>query len=436
MAAFIRMNSSPLSRRAVLKSSMASILAAGLAPRFLPSRLFGAQSPSNTITLGCIGVGKHGHGVNLNSFLNEDGCRVIAVCDVFKSRREKARNAVNKHYAAQDCAAIADFRELLARADIDAAVISTPDHWHVTMSLMALAAGKKVFCEKPTLTIAEGRALADATAKQNGIFATGLEDRSLIHYHKLVEAVRNGAIGKLERIKVGLPTKPLFPKEAPAPVPADLDYELWLGPAPFRPYSPSITNDQVWRQVRDFSGGSLTDWGAHLIDTAQVGNFAELSAPVAVAGKGFIPPDSINTVPREYELTYTYANGVVMEVRAAAPSIRFEGSAGWVAINSWSGPLEASDMNIFRKTYEPAQNKMWPRPPREHQNFLDAIRAGADITYNAESLHRLSTVMHIGAISMELGRSLKWDPVAEQFDDPQANALRQRPARTDWQRAG
>ncbi|HYF35357.1 MAG TPA: Gfo/Idh/MocA family oxidoreductase, partial [Prosthecobacter sp.] len=331
---------------------------------------------------------------------------------------------------------IADFRTLIARPDIDAVVISTPDHWHVPMAMMALAAGKHVFCEKPTLTIAEGRVLADAVAQQKVVFATGLEDRSLIHYHKLAEAVRNGGIGKLERIEVGLPTKPIFPKEDPAPVPEDLNYELWLGPAPFRPFTPSLTNDQVWRQLRDFSGGSLTDWGAHLMDTAQVGNFAEHSGPVAVTGKGIIPANSINDVPREYILTYTYENGVTMEVKAAAPSIRFEGSNGWAAVKGWDGPLSASDMDIFRKTYDPATNEIWPRPPREHRNFLDAIRNGIPPTYTAEGLHRLSTVMHIGAIAMELDKPLRWDPKTEAFDDAAANGLRQRKSRDDWKRVG
>lgn len=430
------MNPSAKTRRAFLKSGLAGILAAGVVPRMLSSRLLGADAPSKKITLGCIGVGKHGLGVNLNSFLQEDACRVIAVCDVFKSRRIRAQEVVNKHYGTGDCAEIADFRALIARSDIDAVVISTPDHWHVPMAVMALDAGKFVFCEKPTLTIAEGRALADAVAKRRAVFATGLEDRSLIHYHKLAEVVRNGGIGKLERIKVGLPAKPIFPKEEPAPVPDDLNFDLWLGPAPFRPYTPSLTDDQVWRQIRDFSGGSLTDWGAHLIDTAQVGNFAENSGPVAVSGEGVIPPDSMNTVPRDYELAYNYENGVTMEVKSGSTSIRFEGSAGWVAINGWTGPLEASDMNLFRRTYDPGANKIWPRPNREHRDFLDAIRTGRPPMYTAEALHRLSTVMHIGAISMELHRPLRWDPKTESFDDPKANELRQRPSREDWKRAG
>jgi hypothetical protein len=265
------------------------------------------------------------------------------------------------------------------------------------------------------------------------LFATGLEDRSVIQYYKLCEVVRNGGIGTLERIKVGLPTKPVFPREGPAPVPADLNYEMWLGPAPYRPYTPSLTDAQVWRQIRDFSGGSLTDWGAHLIDTAQVANFAENSGPVAVAGQGVIPLDSINTVPRTYELNYTYANGVVLEVTASDVAIRFEGSSGWVGCKGWQGRLEGSGVNVFRQSYDAATNKLWPQRPREHRDFLDSVKTGQPPMYTAEALHRLSTTLHLGAIAMELGRPLRWDPAAEQFPgDAAANALRTRPKRHDW----
>ena len=258
------------SRRSFLQSGLGGILAAGVAPQFIPSRLLGANAPSEKITLGCIGVGKHGFGVNLQSFLQEDGCRVIAVCDTFKSRRARAVEVVNRKNGDAGCADIADFRELLARKEIDAVVISTPDHWHVPMATMAIEAGKHVFCEKPTLTIAEGRAFADFVARKSAVFATGLEDRSLIKYHKLCEVVRNGGIGQVRHLRITLPKKPVFPKEAVAPVPDELNFDLWLGPAPQRDYFPSLTDDQVWRQIRDFSGGSLTDWGAHLIDSAQV----------------------------------------------------------------------------------------------------------------------------------------------------------------------
>ncbi len=415
------------------RSFLKAILTTGVAPLVLPSRLFGAEAPSKQITLGFIGLGVHGYGVNLLAFLQEEGCRALAVCDVFPDRREKARAAVDKQYGTAGCAMIADFRDLLARPDIDAVVISTPDHWHVKMALMAMAAGKKyVFCEKPTLTIAEGRELTAEVKRRGVVFATGLEDRSVIHYYKMAEVVRNGGIGRLRHIQVGLPIKPIFPREDPVPVPKGLDFELWLGPAPLRPYSPKLTDAQTWRQIRDFSGGSLTDWGAHLMDTAQVANFAENSGPVAVNGRGEIPPDAMNTVPRTYEINYTYANGVTMQVTASEPSIRFEGDAGWVGNKGWQGQLKASDLELFRHVYDPATSKIWPRPPAEHRNFLDAIRTGKPPTYTAEGLHRLSTAMHIGAIAMELGRPLRWDPEAESFDDPAANALCRRSRRQPW----
>ena len=410
------------------------MLAAGVAPRFLPARLFGAQAPSKRVTLGFIGLGNHGFGVNLKSFLFEEDCRVIAVCDAFASRRRKARALVDETYAGTGCAEIADFRELLARTDIDVAVISTPDHWHVPMSLAALEAGKMVFCEKPTLTIAEGREQADAFARKRRLFAAGIEDRSVIQYYKMAEIVRNGGIGKLERIKVGLPKKEVLPQEEPVPVPADLDYEMWLGPAPFRPYSPNLLDPEVWRQFRDFSGGTLTDWGAHLLDTAQVANFAEDSSPVAVSGRGDFPSRGMIDVPQTLELTYTYANGVVMEVDTSGVAIRFEGSEGWIACQKWRGQLEASDPAILRRTYDPATSRLAPRRPREHRDFLDGIKTGQPPMYTAEGLHRLCTTMHLGAIAMELGRPLRWDPQTESFGDPAADALRRRPRREDWRK--
>jgi predicted dehydrogenase len=428
------MKPSRSSRRVFLKSSLAGILATSTAPRFLPARLFGAQAPSKTVSLGCIGVGNHGFGVNLRSFLEEDDCRVVAVCDAFASRRARARAAVDTKYGTTNgCAEIADFRELLARADIDVAVISTPDHWHVPMSLLALAAGKKVFCEKPTLTIAEGREQADAFSRRQVLFAGGIEDRAVIHYYKMAEVVRNGGIGRLQRIKVGLPKKEALPKEEPAPVPADLDYEMWLGPAPFRPYSPRLLEPEVWRQFRDFSGGTLTDWGAHLIDTAQVANFAEDSSPIEVSGSGAYPPDSMIDVPQTLELKYTYANGVVMEVDTSGVAIRFEGTEGWVGNTKWLGKLEASNLDVFRRTYDPTTSRIWPRRPREHRDFLDSIKTGQPPMYTAEALHRLSTTLHLGSIAIELGRSLRWDPKTESFGDPRADALRRRPRREEWQ---
>ncbi len=423
-------------RRRFLRSGLAGIFAAAVAPRFIPARLLGQGAPSKRVTLGFVGVGVHGLGVNLRSFLQEDDCVALAICDVQKAKRDAALAEVHQHYGNRDCTGHVDFREVLARRDLDVIVISTPDHWHVTMALMALEAGKHVFCEKPTLTIAEGRRLADAVQKSGRLFAVGLEDRSVIQYHMMAEAVRNGAIGRLRHITCGLQIKEALPREAPAPVPADIHYELWLGPAPFRPYSPSLLHAQTWRQIRDFSGGTLTDWGAHLVDTAQVANFSEDSGPVAVSGKGEIPPDAMNDVPRTFALDYTFANGVTMHVVAGTPSIRFEGADGWIGNKGWLGRLEASDPAILHRKYDPKTSKLWPRRPREQRDFLDCLKNGQPPMYTAEALHRLSTTLHLGALAMELGRPLKWDPVKEEFPgDAAANALRSRAMRDDWRKA-
>ncbi|MEX2671446.1 MAG: Gfo/Idh/MocA family oxidoreductase [Phycisphaeraceae bacterium] len=421
------------SRRTVLKAAAA----VATAPLFIPASALGRDgnvAPSERVALGFVGLGTHGHGYNLNHFLSQDDAQVVALCDVFADRRESARQTV-KERRNHDCEKVADFRDLLARDDIDAVVISTPDHWHALLSVMALEAGKDVMCEKPSLSIAEGREVMEAVGRHKAVFQMGLEDRSVVYYHRMCELVRNGAIGELERIDVKLPSGVLFDAEEQTPVPDGLDYEMWLGPAPHHPYTPTRTGAMQWRQIRDYSGGILTDWGAHLLDTAQVGNFAERTAPVEVQGKGVWPPeDAMSEMPLEYELDYRYANGVEMRVESGEVAIRFTGSDGWIGNQGWRGVLQASDEKILRTRVDDETNRMWSRPELEHRNFLDCIKSRQPTTYTAEDFHYLSTVMHIGNISMQLdGRKLQWDPEKEAFiDDDAANALRFRQRRDDW----
>lgn len=418
----------PCSRRRALQT----MLAAAGAPLVLPARLFGADAPSKQITLGCIGVGTHGAGVNLASFLNEDAARVVAVCDVMPGRCTRAQQMAHAKYQNTDCRAVSDFRQILADPAIDAVVISTPDHWHVPMSLLALAAGKDVFCEKPTLTIAQGRALAQAVAARKAVFQTGLEDRSLARYHRLAELARNGAIGRLRHMEVGLPAGLRFKPEAPVPPPPGFDYDLWLGPAPYQPYSPSRVSTEGWRMIRDYSGGKLTDWGAHLVDTAQVANFAEQTSPVEVAGTATTPADALSDLPVSFDLHYRFANDVTLRVQGGGVRIRLEGESGWIGVNGWEGAFAASDPELLKLKYPAEGNRLWPRPRREHRNFLDCVRSRTPTTYPAEDLHRLSTTLHIGNIALQLGRKLTWDPAAESFvNDEAANALRSRPER-NW----
>ncbi len=420
-----------LRRRAFLKSAVATAsLGGGLAPWALGQA---GPPPSKQITLGFIGMGTHGMGWNLDAFLKIPEARVLAVCDVFRDRRESARDKVNKAYRNKDCLAIADFREMLARPDIDAVVISTPDHWHVLMSVMAARAGKDVFCEKPTLTVEEGQVLVDVIARTGVIYQGGIEDRSVAIYHRIAELVRNGRLGKLERIRVALPPGDLFPKEAPAPVPEGLDYELWLGPAPDAPYTPSKLGPQAWRNDFAYSGGKLTDWGAHLIDTAQVAIFEAHGGPVDVDGYGAFPEDSMSNTALNYEIRYVYANGVEMLVKSDGTGIGFYGAEGWVKSPGWRKPLEASDPEILKAVFPPAANKMYPLPVNEHQAFIEGVKARQAPYYSPVDIHRLSSVMHIGNISMRLGRKLKWDPQKEVFPgESDANALLSRPMRAPW----
>ncbi len=415
-------------RRHFMKSAT-SLLAAP----YIAGKSWAQAAPSEQITLGCIGLGNHGTGWNLKYFLDIPEARVVAVCDVFADRRENARAKVNAAYGNEDCTAYADFRDVLARKDIDAVVISTPDHWHVLLSVLAARAGKDVFCEKPTLTIGEGQALVKVIGETGVMYQGGIEDRSVAIYHRMAELVRNGALGKLDNIRVALPPGDAFPKEEPVPVPEGLDYEMWLGPAPFSPYTPTKLGAQEWRNHFDYSGGKLTDWGAHLMDTAQVALYEEHGGPVKVSGVGDFPVDCMANTATNYDIDYTYGNGVTMKVKSDGAGIGFYGSDGWIKSNGWRSPIEASEPGLLELVYPAETNKMYPLPASEHQAFIDAVKARKMPYYSPEDIHRLSTAMHLGNISMRLGRSLSWDPVNEVvLNDDEANGMRARKMRGPW----
>ncbi|MBI5091794.1 MAG: Gfo/Idh/MocA family oxidoreductase [Candidatus Hydrogenedentes bacterium] len=427
------MPSNAVERRDFLKSAVAAISMPSLVAGIAAAEDGPAPAPSDQITLGCIGLGTHGMGWNLEAFLALPEARVLAVCDVFRERRDKGRDKVNAAYGNQDCTVHTDFREILARKDIDAVVISTPDHWHVLMSVMAAKAGKHVFCEKPTLTVQQGQFLVDFMNRAGVVYQGGIEDRSVEQYYRMAELARNRRLGKLKRILVTLPVGEIFPKEDPAPIPKGLNYDLWLGPAPYTPYTPTKLGPQQWRNVWDYSGGKLTDWGAHLLDTAQVAIFQEQGGPLSVDGKGVFPKDAMTTTATEYEIHYQYPGDVELIVKSGGTGIRIEGADGWVECPAWRQPLQASDPAILETVIAPGESKMWARPTSEHQDFLNGVKKGKTPCYTPEDIHRLSSVMHIGNISMRLGRKLVWDSARETFsDDAEANALLSRPMRAPW----
>ena len=355
------------------------------------------------------------------------------MCDVFADRREDAKSKVNGVYRNQDCVAYADFREVLNRDDLDAVVISTPDHWHVLMSVMAARAGKDVFCEKPTLNISQGQTLVKVMKETGVVYQGGIEDRSVDQYYRMAELVRNGVIGKLERILITLPAGEIFEKEAEAPVPEGLDYDMWLGPAPYAPYSPSRLGAQQWRNIWDYSGGKLTDWGAHLLDTAQVAMCQEHGGPLEINGKGVFPKDAMSTTATEYEVEYQYPNDVIVNVKSGGTGIRFEGTDGWVACPEWRQPLEASSPAILEAVIDPKENKLWEQPASEHVDFINAVKNRTKTTYPPEDIHCLSTAMHLGNISMRLNRPLKWDAAAQTIiGDAEASTYMTCPMREPW----
>lgn len=426
----------PMNNRTTRRQFLRAAAGAALFPAIIPARALGrdgAIAPSNRITVGMIGVGSHGTAVNLKGFLAQQDARVIVVCDVDRTRAEDARQLVNRQYGNADCTACQDFREVLARPDIDAVAISTPDHWHVPISIAAIRAGKDVLCEKPTLTIAQGRALTDTVRRHGRVFQTATEDRSVGVYHRMAELVRNGRIGRLQTIRVMLPTDlERRANPAPMPVPPELDYDLWLGPAPWAPY----TKDRVhynFRWIRDYSGGALADWGMHLFDTAQWANGTDRGGPMRVAATGRSYNDGLYDTLCEFHIEYTYANGVTMIAESGGTSLRFEGTDGWVGNAGWRKPIEASSERILKSIIGPEETRLFTCPAGEHRNFLDCVKSRREPYFPAEIGHRVATVCHIGNISALLGRPLRWDPVRERFpDEPEANRHIDRAMRAPW----
>jgi len=393
----------------------------------------GSVAASERITVGFIGTGGHGRAVNLKNFLANADAQAVAVCDVDPNNLNIAREMVSKKYGNTDCAAYSDFREVLARDDIDAVMISTPDHWHVPISIAAAKAGKDVECEKPTLTIAEGRVLCDVMKRYGRVFQWSTEDRAVDVYHRMCELVRNGRIGKIHTIRVELPAGPDTPgNPEPMPVPKGFDYNMWLGPAPWAPY----TKDRIhwnFRWICDYSGGMLTDWGAHLLDGAQWGNDTEHTGPVEVEGKGDFWNEGLYNTAREFKIEYKYADGVRLIVTSGTPSLRFEGSQGWIGNRGWRAPLQAEPKSILESVIGPNEIHLYTCKAGEQRNFLDCVKSRKDCYFPPEIGQRCFTIAHIGNISMLLGRKLRWDPDNERFvNDEQANRMLSRAMRSPW----
>ncbi|MBP5761005.1 MAG: Gfo/Idh/MocA family oxidoreductase [Verrucomicrobia bacterium] len=448
-----------LSRRNFLKAGSLATLAATIGfPTIIPSKAFGANDKIVMAAIGLGGQGLH----DMRSLMASDKTRFVAVCEVDTDRLENAVNVVNEHYNNKDCKRYGDFREIIARKDIDAVTVTTPDHWHAIISVAAAKAGKHIYCEKPLAnSIAESKAVRDAVRKYNVVLQTGSHERSRSNARYAAELVRNGYIGKLKEIIIQMPTVEehhnrirqftSVPAVKP-PIPKNLDYDMWLGHTPIIQYYPERLHHQ-WRFHLNFGAGEMSDRGAHVIDIGQLGHGSDDTGPTEIFAKGWDADHGIYNTPMEFEFENTYADGVKLiggtvikeGTRPGGRGVKFVGEDGWVFEHIHEGTLEASNPEWLELIDENGTlghenrelRKQFKvnlgRTSSHYANFLDCIQSGQRPFADVEIGHRSATICLLNMLSMRLGRPLKWDPVAEQIvGDVEASELMMPEWRGDW----
>ena len=421
---------SRFTRRTFLKGAAAAAL-----PAIVPSSVLAAAgnaAPSNRITLGLIGAGGRGVSV-MKNFMGHDGVHVLGVCDVDKAHLDPVVAAVNRHQNSSDCKGYADFRELTARDDIDAVLIATPDHWHVLQAVDAARNGKDIYGEKPmAYSLHEGRVLSDTVAKEKRVLQTGSQQRSDARFRLACELVRNGRIGRLHTINVGIPAnnKTCEPTWEPQPVPEGFDYNMWLGPAPWAEYHEQRCH-YTFRFILDYSGGQVTNFGAHNLDIAQWALDMDNSGPIEISGNGEFPTSGLFTTATKVHFECLYENGVRLTCRTGRFGIYFEGSAGTIYVDRKE--IRSVPGDILEKGLGENDTRLYES--NDHVgNFLECMRTREQPICNAEVGHRSSSICNLGNIAMILGREkLRWDPEKEEFpDDAEANAMVKPSMREPW----
>lgn len=424
--------SETVTRRGLLR------FAAGICslPHVIPASVLGrgGEAPSERITMACIGLGGRGK-ENLRSFMGHNHCRIVAVCDVNANRLAEAKKIVDDHYGDAGCGAYSDYREVLAREDIDAASIATPDAWHVLQSAEAARAGKDVFLEKPLgLSVREDIALREAIRRYDRVFQFGTQQRSDWNFGFACELVRNGRIGRLQRIVVSTPASRSVGRMPPAPVPSWLDWEMWMGPARWMPFAQGIVgNCGEWGHMSNFSLGWITTWGIHHVDIAQWGNDADSTGPVEVEGTGVFPSEGLYDCATAWDVTLKYANGVVVnfiDKGKRRQGVVFEGTEGSVFVER--NVIEARPESLLRERIGPEERHL--SSGTDHWgSFLECVRTRGTPVSSIESAVRTDTVCHLSDIAMRLGRKLRWDPAAERFvGDTEADRMLTRAWRSPW----
>ncbi len=427
------------SRRRFLKGALAAGAAAGF-PLVLPTSAFGAgerPTPSNRIALGCIGVGGMGTD-NMRNFLALPDCQVVAVCDAYADRRQKARDIVNGHYGDAGCAVYDDFRELLARDDIDAVMIAAQDHWHALMAVAAAQAGKDMYCEKPLgVSVEESRRIRDAVRKHGRVFQTGTWQRSLEKFQRACTLARNGYLGAIHTVEVAAEGPKYRPKYDgsldPQPVPEGFDWAMWRGPAPDKPYNPGRVAWPDWYLIYDYCTGFISNWGVHHLDIAHWGcprigaEAFDVECEAVYRNEGFT--DNVDT----WKAEFTYADGFKMAFADSvqAPSgCRFIGDEGWVRVDR-SG-IWAEPESLLTVEYKDADLRLTDST-NHGANLLECIRSRQDPVSDVDAAHTASCLGMLADIAGRLQTKLRWDPSAERFQDhEEANAMLKRVMHNGW----
>jgi predicted dehydrogenase len=429
-----------INRRIFLKKTARITTGSIMAPAFIPGSVLGKNgsiSPGNRITLGIIGMGNMGIN-NTNQFFQMDDVRILAVCDLDAVRLQRAKTMVDMAYDNKDCSMYHDFRDLLSRKDIDAVCITTPDHWHGIVAVEAARAGKDIYGEKPlSHNFSEGRIICNAVQRYNRIWQTGSWQRSVANFRFACELVKNGRIGKISHVEVGLPggysTKD-NPTGTPTKPPPELDYDFWLGPAPTVPYFDGRVHWN-WRWQLAFGGGQLLDWVGHHVDIAHWGLGLDLTGPVEIEGIGEYPDTGPWDTAYRYRIETRYRNGLTMTIAGGHPDIRMGtrwiGEHGWIWVTR--GDMETSPISLMKEKLGYGDIRLYYS--EEHRrNFIDCVKTRKPAITPCEVAHRSATPGHLGQIAMRLGRKIRFDPEFEKIlHDDTATRMLSRPMRKPWQ---
>ncbi len=427
-------------RREFIKRSVGAVAGLTAFPYLVPSKVLGRNSiisPSDKIRVGCIGLGWQGPG-NMDNFLSEQDALIVAVCDIDKNHLAENKKTVDTYYGNSDCKPYHDYKELLARKDIDAVSIALPDHWHAIAAVDAARAGKDIYGEKPlSHNLHEGRAICDSVKRYGRIWQTGSWQRSQSNFRFGSELVRNGRIGKVHTVEVGLPSgQSNFDglSDQFMEVPPELDYETWLGPAPLAPYAPARVH-KSWRWNLDYGGGQLMDWIGHHGDIAHWGLGLDNTGPVEISGVGEYTRTNVWNSATKYKVHTKYADGLKMVIAGGYDEIwggtKWIGDEGWIWV-SRGGQIKSSNKLLLTDTIKPHEIHLF-KSPGHIRNFLDCIRSREETLTPCETAHRSATPGHLGQIAMLLNRTIKFDPTTEQIiGDPVASRLLGRPMRSPY----